>query len=247
MNSSSQHSEHPLVPPHEKCIWMTAGLLSYQLCDRQFDCDNCPLDAAMRKQYRSAESQRTARTPGAEAETSHKDLYFSRRHCWVRREAGNICRVGIEAGLAHALMTPKAIAFPALGEQVQKDHICLWIVTSGGTFPLTSPLSGRVWTVNARLTEEPHLIEQQSYDGGWLFEMMVEPNVNVGEELMSPCEAVGKFELDEKTFRDLLSHSLHKMRPIVGPTLADGGVLLQQISDMLGAKKYFSIVCEAFS
>jgi glycine cleavage system H protein len=226
---------------------MTAGLLSYQLCDRQFDCDNCPLDAAMRKQYRPAESQRTTRAAGEESVISRKDLYFSTRHCWVRRQAGNLCRVGIEAGLAHALLTPKAIAFPALGEQVQKDHVCLWIVTSGGTFPVISPLSGRVSTVNARLTEEPHLIEKQPYDGGWVFEMMVEPNVNVEEELMSADEAAGKFELNQRTFRDLLGRSLQAMRPIVGPTLADGGALLHQISDMLGAKKYFDIVCEVFT
>lgn len=30
------------------CIWMSAGLLSYRLCDREYDCEHCPLDAALR-------------------------------------------------------------------------------------------------------------------------------------------------------------------------------------------------------
>lgn len=32
-----------------KCIWMLAGVLTYRLCDRQYDCEHCPLDAALRE------------------------------------------------------------------------------------------------------------------------------------------------------------------------------------------------------
>ena len=30
------------------CVWMRAGVIRFWLCDRDFDCDNCPLDAALR-------------------------------------------------------------------------------------------------------------------------------------------------------------------------------------------------------
>ena len=26
------------------CIWMSAGLVRYKLCDREFDCEHCPLE-----------------------------------------------------------------------------------------------------------------------------------------------------------------------------------------------------------
>ena len=32
----------------QKCIWMSNGLLDYKLCDRNFNCENCSLDIAMR-------------------------------------------------------------------------------------------------------------------------------------------------------------------------------------------------------
>ncbi len=32
-----------------KCIWMLAGVLTYRLCDREYDCERCPLDAALRE------------------------------------------------------------------------------------------------------------------------------------------------------------------------------------------------------
>jgi hypothetical protein len=34
-----------------RCIWMEVGLLAYLFCDRCYDCDTCPIDAAMRSHY----------------------------------------------------------------------------------------------------------------------------------------------------------------------------------------------------
>jgi hypothetical protein len=34
----------------EQCVWMQAGVVGYKLCDREFDCDLCPFDAALRGQ-----------------------------------------------------------------------------------------------------------------------------------------------------------------------------------------------------
>ena len=36
------------APDALPCIWMGAGLLRYRLCDREYDCEHCPLDAALR-------------------------------------------------------------------------------------------------------------------------------------------------------------------------------------------------------
>ena len=36
------------APDSLPCIWMSAGLLRYRLCDREYDCEHCPLDAALR-------------------------------------------------------------------------------------------------------------------------------------------------------------------------------------------------------
>ncbi len=58
---SDFETEHgrPILPPDElRCVWMSAGILSYQLCDRAFDCDHCALDQAMRPHF----------APGAAAE-----------------------------------------------------------------------------------------------------------------------------------------------------------------------------------
>jgi hypothetical protein len=30
------------------CVWMSAGLISFKLCDREGECEGCPFDRAMR-------------------------------------------------------------------------------------------------------------------------------------------------------------------------------------------------------
>ena len=33
--------------PGPHCVWMHAGVIRFRLCNRAFDCEHCPLDAAL--------------------------------------------------------------------------------------------------------------------------------------------------------------------------------------------------------
>lgn len=35
-------------PYAQACVWMEAGVIRFWLCNRDFDCERCPLDAALR-------------------------------------------------------------------------------------------------------------------------------------------------------------------------------------------------------
>ena len=46
-----ESAPEPRMPPPAgalPCVWMSAGLVAYKLCDRGFECDGCPFDQAMR-------------------------------------------------------------------------------------------------------------------------------------------------------------------------------------------------------
>ena len=53
-----------------RCVWMLAGVVSYRLCNRAFDCDHCPLDRALRE---------GARTPQGRA--LNDSLFPARQSC----------------------------------------------------------------------------------------------------------------------------------------------------------------------
>lgn len=41
------------------CVWMRAGVIRFWLCDRDFDCEHCPLDAALRSRSWSSPDDAT--------------------------------------------------------------------------------------------------------------------------------------------------------------------------------------------
>jgi hypothetical protein len=69
-------SPHHVLP----CLWTTAGVLAYRLCDLEYDCDHCPLDAALRGAARRADAAPMA-TGGFEFPA---DRRYHAGHGWMR-------------------------------------------------------------------------------------------------------------------------------------------------------------------
>lgn len=45
------------------CVWMSAGLVSFKLCDREGECEGCPFDRAMREPHGRPVRHRRAPAP----------------------------------------------------------------------------------------------------------------------------------------------------------------------------------------
>ncbi len=158
-----------------RCVWMTAGIVSYYLCDRDFDCENCHLDMAMRK----AGSRQEVPPPGQSVQDSpatglREGYLYGRSHCWIKPLGERLLRIGLEPGLSAALLALKAVVLPSPGEQFCKGQSCLWIVLEGGTFAIEAPCGGIVCDRNTRLGAQPHLLRFRPFDEGWLFDLEAE-------------------------------------------------------------------------
>jgi hypothetical protein len=73
-------SEHP-------CLWMMAGVMAYKLCEREYQCESCPLDMEMRH----AKGEAFGHSPGYKQATHEKlafscPLFYGANHTWVRLE-----------------------------------------------------------------------------------------------------------------------------------------------------------------
>lgn len=243
----SPSQKHHIVPPDELCcVWMTAGILSYQLCDREFECDGCALDSAMRKHFlhRSDSVGSGPRTlPAAGPPQALREGYrYSSNHCWIRQTGHNLLQIGLEPGLARILLAPRAVVYPNKGQLLHKGQTCLWIVMEGGTLPCEAPCDGVVRSTNRELAENPHLIQNRPFDEGWLLDLQVEDAAGQTAGLLDVEQVRPSYTASENRFRALLEGALRKGQPSVGATLADGGQLLQDIADVLGPSRYFSIV-----
>jgi len=251
MSELESQKKYPIVPSNElRCVWMTAGVLSYQLCERKFECEQCALDIALRQRFVNREAalgSTPATVPGAEPEKSHGALAYGRKHVWVRQEGEDVLRLGLEPGLASVLVSPKAVVVPALGETIVRNKVCAWIVLDGGTLPVVAPVSGEVIATNPQLAENPHAVCLSPLGQGWLFELSVEAGAMEHSDLFPASEVARVYSDDERRFQALISAELVRAGTAAGPTLADGGRALDSISEMLGPVKYFKLVRNVYT
>jgi glycine cleavage system H protein len=251
MNESEAESVHPIVPPGEiRCVWMTAGVLSYQLCERKLDCEQCPLDVALRQRFVDQQLLHGQERPVVEArgvEQPRRNMLYGRKHMWVSAHDDHTARLGLEPGFASVLVSPKAVVLPSIGEHVVRNKVCAWIVMDGGTLPIVSPISGKVCETNDYLAENPHAIGSSPLGQGWLFELLTEGAVVHDNELLPVANAARIYAEDERRFQALLSAELMKGGADVGITLADGGQALENLSEMLGPSKYFKLVRNVYT
>lgn len=79
METRGKRESLKIVPPgKKKCVWMEAGVVSYKLCDNNYDCSTCQYDHAM--QLKVAR-QKEAAVSVASVETPAEKFKFS--ETWV--------------------------------------------------------------------------------------------------------------------------------------------------------------------
>ncbi len=240
-----------LIPDGDtRCVWMSAGILSYQLCNRSFDCDACPLDAAMKQHFPRPESGETEdsrqlpsemSTPPGVSELRH-DCRYTQTHFWVRSLSERRYRVGIEAGLAQALTIPKTIILPEIGENLTQSQPCLWFILDETTVPLCAFAGGTVTERNSLLGDRPYKVYYHPYDQGWLFEFTMTGDLR--PKMLSAQVARHLYDDHQQIFKEKLQIALQGST--VGMTLQDGGQLLQNLPSMLGPKRYFDLLRDSF-
>ena len=250
MCTPSENREYPIIPPGElRCIWMSAGIISYQLCDRKYDCDNCPIDAALRK-HEPQQQPKRIQEPSItlkEPETLRKKYFYTTSHTWLQIIGTHKIRLGIEPHIASALLNPKSVVLPSINQSLAKNQLATWIILVDGTLPIMSPIDGEVIAVNTTLIEHPEYVNNYPFDSGWLFEIEFKKSQFISSQFHGFRKAQEVYNKDSLRFTVALSKAMKEVSPSIGTTLADGGMPLRDISSILGQKKYFDIVRHVLS
>ena len=156
-------------------------------------------------------------------------------------------RVGIEPFLSSMLLNAKTAVLPSIGDHLQMNKVCAWVVLEGGTLAISSPLDGDVQRTNALIVDQPHGIHDDPFGQGWIFDISTNEDVFNLSSLFRMPEADTHFVDDERRFQSLVTTELKKHRTVAGATLADGGTLVEDISAMLGPDKYFTLLSQVYS
>lgn len=136
----------------EKCIWMEAGVLDYQLCPLKHNCDVCDFHQEMIRGDRThaspEEIKLLTKPPDPSLSQFLPGLQYLEGHLWYKRVGECRVRVGIDSMVWQLVTSVQKVVFPQPGGQVKREECFCWFLLAGGMVYLKTPYSGKIVNIN---------------------------------------------------------------------------------------------------
>lgn len=114
-----------------------------------------------------------------------ENLLYSKDHEWVRREGGFVV-VGVTDYAQHELGDVVFVDLPAAGKALKKGDPAANIESVKAVSDVYSPVTGKVTEANARLSDNPELVNQDPLGDGWIFKASIEQASELDELMDFP-------------------------------------------------------------
>jgi glycine cleavage system H lipoate-binding protein len=254
----------PIEHTDQRCVWMRAGVLTYRLCDRSFDCDYCPLDIVLRKTEAPRSSAGIPHTgipvrcalPETDTDiagllqryttsTLSGDLSYSRSHVWLRNFDDRLAILGVDTFLADRLPAQVSIVVAACNTVLTRGAPFAWLYAANSVIPLPSPIAGVIVRQNPAIDEDGVVLRSAPYDLGWL--VTVHPTEpEAGTDLLPPSDAALLFRHDMERYVARAARTLNAQRGPDGPCLNDGGTPVASLEEALGGTAFSALIASFF-
>jgi glycine cleavage system H lipoate-binding protein len=220
---------------------MDAGFISFRLCNRDYDCEHCLLNAALCGQPCSPDSSGDDSPDTAVPD----DRLYCPGHTWLRAVPGDptTWRFGLDPFAAAILGNAISLSWPASGNRLDAGDTACRIVFDSGEVLLAAPVPCRFTRPNHALRADPGRLIADPCDTGWVAELRITDLVPL-PGLLSATAASHGIRLDLTRFRhavalELLSHACASSAASLraGRTLAD-------VPRLLGAGRYLRLLRE---
>lgn len=239
------------------CVWMNGGVLAYKLCDRDYDCEHCTLDAALRGALPLKLSRDERRTGCGTTVQFPDDRLYTNGHVWVQRvnhaasidaarggtahSVPELVRIGLDAFAGGLLGVARRVVFEPVGRRVRRGERFCEVELVSGMLVLRAPLSGVLAATNPALADSIQPLVADPYTEGWLAELQVELREEF--DALLPCDgARDRARHDLRRFGRLAAMDVLSNTVEVGATLPDGGEPLTDLHSILGDARYLSLL-----
>jgi glycine cleavage system H protein len=118
------------------------------------------------------------------------DLHYTEEHEWVRRTGDDTVRVGITDFAQSSLGDVVFVQLPDIGAEVTAGESFGEVESTKSVSDLYAPVSAKVVAVNGDLDANPHFVNSEPYDAGWLVDLQVEAGA-VDEGIAALLDADG--------------------------------------------------------
>ena len=164
----------------QKCIWMEAGAVEYQLCPLNLNCEKCDFYKEMASgchlpaQTDNNHKYIAFRKPKLEDVTFQPGYQYLPGHFWFKHVAKNQIRVGMDDVLWSMVCPPEGIIFTDPGTQLRKDSCFAWIIIPHGIVYLKTPMTGRILSHNPKMVDKNLKLNELRYtavEDKWLLDL----------------------------------------------------------------------------
>ncbi|WP_250446042.1 glycine cleavage system protein GcvH [Actinotalea sp. C106] len=100
------------------------------------------------------------------------ELKYTAEHEWVRE--GTPVTIGITENAAEALGELVFIELPSVGDRITAGTVCGEVESTKSVSEIYAPVTGTVAEVNQAVVDEPQLVNDEPYEGGWLIRVDVD-------------------------------------------------------------------------
>jgi len=224
-----------------KCLWMLAAVVDYKLCDRRYECDQCPFDAAIRSGAHSqAVLHHTVKgdwpnRPDFQGYKLAPMVFYHPRHLWARIEDRGSVRIGLDDFAQRLIGRVYAVELPTPGCKVSRSAPCWRAAHHAGETSIAVPVSGLVLEVNTRLAQHPSLINRDPYGEGWVLLLQPSQLEECLKQLYYGDKVEQWYEREIETLYRAMSDTLVSPLPAVGRTMQDGGSRIEDLTSLLTA------------
>jgi glycine cleavage system H protein len=219
---------------------MTTGLISYKLCERNYQCTFCPFDQAIKNEGGREEDLQESESGWTEGSLKTDpsvriggSFFYHPDHCWAKVENTEKVRIGIDDLLTQLVTNIQVVILPQVGSYIGQGECCAHIIQEDYILPVISPLSGSIQTINPRLKKKPELITEDPKGYGWLLTVKPENLASDLKNLLFGRKAHLWYQQEEKEILARADLILKQSPQTVGPTMQDGGVRITRLQDIL--------------
>lgn len=251
------------VSPDLPCVWVTAGILSYRPCDREYECEDCPLYLALRGDPAAAAAA-AGRAPslpvtnGADdpvgrflAElgagcTLHLDRAYTADGLWMDPDPSGDVRVGLDDYTLRLLQPVDDVVLPRVGVWLQHGAPCASLNRGRLAIALRSPLAGEVVAANPHPPLAPPRQTEPDRDRWWFRLRPHEPLAKAAG--LRRNEALLRWFLARvRSVREQLDAAMAPAgSSVAGPLRNDGGVPAADLEAVLGRERFEVLVGTLF-
>jgi glycine cleavage system H lipoate-binding protein len=235
-----------MAEPLNKCVWMWAGLLTYRLCDRAYECTSCPVErlfhpgsAGEPRQMRGPES---AGRKDPAAMDAAPDRFHDPQHLWLRVLPNGRAQMGFDPMAARLLGNATEIKLPQAGVRLRKGDPAVAVRVKQGEIRFQSPISGVVERVHRIAHSRIALALSRPYSRAWMLVVKAPRLEERLHEFLVGREARLHLAQDWNHFRED-SLRLAGGDLTAQPALPDGGDLDLNQLEQIGSTPYFTLLC----